>query len=436
MPDSFDNWTPDEQFWDDAWSDMQDRLENDQKRGFAPWLLIFMVLLAFGGMFALGKVMSAESTQPATEPPALDETMPPIASDVQTKVPSNNAEKPLETTDASPVLYPVGVNESSSPEPVNTLNTPNNKLLSAEESVGSNIVVGGVDPIVISEDFVEEAIEEHLFSGEIIEPESDRTQSGAKTLSFFISSLDNPLLVPSLDVSGMSVGQAKAGNELVRERRPIAFQLNAMASHGTSSPGFGYGLGFGPTFSLGNAWTLSTELNIRHEQVPLRLGQRSRSQDDATEISQDPGSTDNLSFDQIEQALSQVNLDYGRFVSTGLELRIGKSISNRWAISGGVGGQYMASAFGPRVDTDLSNTFLQTPLSASTRNQTNLDQSLQTILALNQSGQANESELNIFRLQLETFLGVGYQLSKRWQLGLDLRYRTTDLYTDSNFRFG
>ncbi|MEO0626596.1 MAG: hypothetical protein AAFY91_06380, partial [Bacteroidota bacterium] len=86
MPDSFDNWTPDEQFWDDAWSDMQDRLENDQKRGFAPWLLIFMVLLAFGGMFALGKMMSAEPNQPATEPPALDETMPPIASDVQTKV--------------------------------------------------------------------------------------------------------------------------------------------------------------------------------------------------------------------------------------------------------------------------------------------------------------------------------------------------------------
>ena len=79
MPDKNTDWTPDEAFWDDAWADMEKRLDRRRRRPLWLWLPLLLLLLAGGGALVQwsfpeageGATQVAHSPAPHVETPSV-----------------------------------------------------------------------------------------------------------------------------------------------------------------------------------------------------------------------------------------------------------------------------------------------------------------------------------------------------------------------------
>ncbi|MEM6398529.1 MAG: hypothetical protein AAF741_19425, partial [Bacteroidota bacterium] len=241
--------------------------------------------------------------------------------------------------------------------------------------------------------------------------------------------LSNPLFIPTIALHEVEDAKPRV---TFKKRRNLSYGLSIIASQGTSIPGFGYGLSFGSSFSLGDKWSLGVDAFLRQEQVPLRFG----AGDPVAEEMSNQSPIASGSFDQLERALEQENLDYGRFLSLGLEPRLYRNISDKWRLSLGANVHYILDAVSPAAD--FSNLVSISPplVDRSAFTNADLTNNLNNFLAANSLSQDQATTVSLSRWQLEVVSGIDLQMSSRWHVGADLRYRATDYFDDSSFRFG
>ena len=109
MPDSTPpDWTPDEAFWDEAWKDMNDRLDRRRRRKLLLWALPLALLLVVGaGTLVVTSSGAATAAEAVAREQATAATVP--------RQPANSVrqDRPIDKND-NELLPPVGSTSTSS----------------------------------------------------------------------------------------------------------------------------------------------------------------------------------------------------------------------------------------------------------------------------------------------------------------------------------
>ncbi|MEM7574739.1 MAG: hypothetical protein AAF433_17670 [Bacteroidota bacterium] len=476
MPDSFDNWTPDPQFWDDAWTDMQGRLDADQDKR-RPWLLVWpwvmTTLLAIGLVlgFYLSSPTSPELPQdaafpiletsadatpiaqqnpttnyrlPTTDYPtasAPDLRRPTLRSETSEDVATTYPSTQLPTTDY-PTTYPAPdlrrpTLRSETSETVATTypSTP----LPTTDSPTTDPTPDLRRPTLRFETSEDVATTQLPTINTAATPDAQRSSASLPTLRGLPDDLPTQLppttyLLPTplnADFGNLSPSQLITP---VSKQSATSHHLRLLASQGTTAPGLGYGLGYQLNRQLGARWQLGLSLIGRHEQWPLRLGNQSLEEAVAEPITM-PDPT--VSLDQLENFLEQESLDFVSITTLGLELQARHILNQKWSLTAGAGLNYILLGQGPQLGGSVA---LGQSFNLDRSLDDNLQQSAEEILAVagfsnfsNNAGDDRE-EVAVNRWQLETQAGIGYRLGRRWQLDASLRYRPTAVYDNDYLR--
>lgn len=420
MPDSNDNWAADDKFWDNAWADMESRLDKDSKTGFALWIPLFLLIFSLLGLMVWNAVSPFKDLNSKGEPIEVAEKPEPISTTPILEQKPNH-QTPLDYQPSG-----LGATIASKPEIDHLQDTTETYRpdpdLSRELALGTQSPTPGSSSKLVKED-----------------AEIRGMLRPAEVLNFNINYQIDPAAHTFNDLPKRQVKNDFALPGSVDSRK-VNFRVDALLSHGTSTPGLGYGLSLGPQFRLGDGWSLGMAINLRREQLPLILGDGSSEEESLALEQQTGGQSQDLgppSLFQIGTELDRAQLDFGRFTFIGVDLRLGKFISNRWSIEAGIGLQYALEALGPEVGNDaLANNLFQN-LSTSNTELLELDLSLENIIRQSSSRAGDDVSLSYSPFQLDLSAGTTFAFSHRWSAGVELRFRPTNLYADnSDLRFG
>ncbi|MEM8583432.1 MAG: hypothetical protein AAGF87_04135 [Bacteroidota bacterium] len=443
MPDSKDNWAADDKFWDNAWADMESRLDKDSKTGFALWIPLFLLIFSLLGLMVWNAVSPIKDANNDREPIEVAEQSESINTPTTPPILAGNPTDQIQIDDqqSEPVTTIVPKPEIDPFQ--NTTDTYRSDSDWRRESASNTGPTTPESPSKVANEDIENSENDPSRSSVFKTSREDIVIRGmnrpAEVLDFHINyQMDQaphtPIDLPHIQVEDDSNPPGSVG------LRKVNFRIDALLSQGTSTPGLGYGLSLGSQFRLGGSWFAGAAFNLRREQLPLFLGDGGTENEAFSMEQQTGGQSQDLSpasLDQIGAELDRAQLNFGRFTFLGLDLRLGKFISNRWSIETGIGLQYVLEALGPEVSNGAlaSGTFQN--LFTSGTDLLELDNSLENILNQSSSRLGEDVSLSYSPLQFELFAGTTVAFSSRWSAGFDLRFRPTRLYADnSDFRFG
>ncbi|NJC25060.1 hypothetical protein [Neolewinella antarctica] len=435
------NWTDDEQFYDEAWAGMSKRLDQRQRNNRPLfWLLgLLLAVAALGGGYFLWpheqptanrviSVIPAEGKEkfagqgenlarsrvqgdsPNADGAGIEKLIPKTTE--KTGNESNRRAALLRTAERfAPLLNapvtigkPVQVTRESSnltPQvaPVSLL--PFTQIVSelpATSSptgvISSDTSTVVPDPVIIRE---ENAVSPLPFASQLrpVERTSENT--------FF----------PSI---------------IVRKSRKPALFLEATALSGTDAQTPGYSLGAGASFRLGNRFSLPVVLRYRSDRRAIKSFGEPISDNLATP---GPGVVVNNTSQELLSNLRLSNLDVVRTNSVEVVAGLDYRIRPRWSVSGSLGGSYLTSFRGTRVLTSTGNTVLDFAFSEGFNN-VQLNPPTGTP---GPSVPVQPYTADVRRWLIHASLGVNYHANDRLRVSVNARNNLSPLVEDNGVNF-
>jgi opacity protein-like surface antigen len=423
---STQDWTDDADFWDEAWGDMQHRLDDKPARkGIALWLpwLVPLVLLLIGIVSVQLLKTDVEQVQPA-QPAAQAEITPVIAASV---INNTQEENPAIDQASKTVVADATVEDSASGNKDNAFSTPSAPAAAAPTSPTkqANTLVSNNEQVQISNGVQLQALTQ-LEAGSALSPTLSSTpklEAEGQPKRPELAPV-NPLLATPLTgiPNDLELPETK---DIRHNKRHGAFAIEAglTRSSGTFTPGYLAGLTYAPA-SKGR---LNFALSARYRKDVLSVGTSFSGGGPNTDISTPTSAGGNTNFDQVLSDISQQDLD--KLTLTGLELKAGAGyrLTSRLNLGIGIGGSYLLSARGItnlQQEGETYTLFLssrQSSLDALTNNEF-------TVLGNQLRSGSISDNTGINRYQLRSYLDLSYRVTSRLDLTANVNLLMTPVY--------
>ncbi len=405
MPDkNLTNWTSDEAFWNDGWANMNQRLRRKERR---PLLLL---LLLFGCLFAAGTLVlyASQAAPPTAEVravPSAQQDIPPL--EQVAPVPSETT--PVLSTRESPSV-------PTAPDPV----LPG-RVAAVPRGRGTLVGPANLAP----------AIPAPFAPGHRKQSREQRYATVATPLKSELYYLPVASLLPNLRVALPPVDTALALASIVPASNTSGWSLSLGSNAYTE------------TLLPGASAEIGYRRRLRKYYVPVTLrydhSRRNLTLSDATT----PGSTlapgtsgsgvpVNLATADLRSAVEANTLN--RLTTHCLELRtgLGRQLTDRLSLAGGLGGTYLVAGRGPGI------AFSTDPNTNSYGYSVQQDQLFTSVAQANVAagGGTRLIDTSVHRWGLSGWLGLEYRVVGNWSAGLGLTRQLKEIYREEILNSG
>ncbi len=413
MPANYDNdWTADDQFWNEAWADMDQRLDRDKRRG-GPWPWLLALLLLLGGGIT-GWYMNGAGTQVPASPentPSVTATDTAVYAGAERpsrwRTPTSDemlADAKITAPSANSPLAAGVPATPAAPIPPRSATTPRWRTPTSDEILSDT--ENPVPPV----NFPITAIPRSNYAP------TTPTPATAPLPTIDYQLLTTPLPFPSPEISH----QPQFSHPVTTPAPEPAYTFSTYATFSASTPRPGAGIALTRRQPLGKRWSVPIALGISREfTAPPNL-----LRDTEEEFTQP-----DLALDLFANAtsgavlgLTDLRADWLR-LETGLDRRIGKRFSAGLRVSA----DYLLGARLNGVGRIESVT--ATPIPGE---QYVVNYRLNDISGFNNADFVSNGSVTIdntllavHRLNFTTGLRLGYELTThlRAELGVDYRLR-------------
>ncbi len=411
MPDSNSEWTADESFWNEAWADMQDRLNRKRRRRMIllPWILGIGLLL--GG----GALVLYLSQDPISEPVASSRTE--IPGETNPQAPTNPADTaksvrilptekaqntegqstevrtPVRGTSTKPAQAPPAISGSDSRWPGSN----------QRKSIPSNLPASPKDLAPA--------------------PRSPKNLTGVRQTEEIVSDLPQAvftLLMDNPDLPEVKLGEEEKTFSPVDGGGPYALAAGATGYVSSFIPG-GY-LQFSRRFGRGK-WFVPLMLRYDYARRTVSV---SDTENLAEALNLAAADVDPTTADRLNRRLDENNSNLVKTHSLELRTGIGRQLGKRVNLAMGGGVSYLVGGSGPII-SNLGNgnyyalTVQNNRLDFMSRNSANYSPA---------SGSTQQSVLNntINRIIVNGWLNANYQISTKFSFTLGLTHHISSFY--------
>lgn len=452
MPDNYQDWTADEAFWNEAWTDMEQRLDEAapaRRRKAILWWWIGPALLLAGGavwlLLAYGQAelnafplpsnanYADELVARQTSPQQLDETESSPAAMGDVPVENGQVVNPAIVFEA-PVINTVvaTVDQVSSSENQAGLLSEEHQVVVPVDELSTEVDNGNVAASLTIEQRVEAGVAKAALA-EVL-PLAFITYN-----AIYHSALE--LNQPSIRPSVLAHGELD-DRILPRQSSKYSLLLESGLSQGSISPGFGYFGGLQLNRHLGNnGGRITASLGFYGQKENLRFSSDGVDFDDAfqdeAEFPQVVNGQDTVvvsSVAELNQPLSDQGVDFVTTYSLRLGLGYEHQLSKRWSLSGELGLNYLLGGRGPQllqsVGAALGEEDSRGLISGNGLYNFSFDLVNQDdLFALSSNQSANNGTIvRVNRLRLDMQLGAAYHINNRWAVAGGVRGMLTPLF--------
>ena len=483
MPDNPTNWSPDDDFWEDAWKDMSRQLDDhlpvgeQQRKPVLFWwfggasLLLLLVAIGYVGYFA---PQSSNAIEQSKEPlphvqseaivttPGNDEVIKAepanndnIASRSANSTLAENSQQTEENNsgfDAATKKQLVGVRPVGKDQLIaqNTLTTSRNQpTISNTRKSGVDVSRPYDSPDVQSftSDFEEknnhpahtEQAKTNQNSLVITKEQSDIPAAPESNLSIEVVNNDKPATRVSKEAASI------AGNQLLPiiyqqdlllrkinspDRKRNSFFLEGIVSHGTHSPGLGYGFDIEAERKFGRKHAINVSLGFRAQRQQFSFIPPIVEVADETIVSTPTNIADqqdsiNTAYQELEDYLKNDSKDFISSYDARVGLGYTYDLNQKFSFGIEAGINFLVRGYAPSLVSLIRSTgeFSSTEEIDLIRGNgfgfafDDLDQSYN----IQAGSESTTNEYTTRRLRADLGLNVGYQLSSRWQISAGFR---------------
>ncbi|WP_116105197.1 hypothetical protein [Lewinella sp. IMCC34191] len=400
MPDNNTPWSPDEDFWNDAWADMEKRLHRKRRRPVIfPWLLGLALLLGGGALVwsSFGQRVTRQSSVTEQEVAATAPTIPPEETAYTTaERPSQTADTPsgTRTTDIARQDQPAG-----SPRMPATARTGN------QEREGLTGVEEGVYPAPPPP--TDESA-----------PQAVAAASPTVPMAAFV------ITGPGIELPDLRP-LATEEKEITPVTAPGRYAMAAGATGYVNSFKPGGFVQFGRRFG-GGRWFVPVALRYDYSRRSVSVG---TNEDVADAVSFAPyplnASYYNSFSGALNSRLSEGNAGVVEMHALTLRTGLGRRLGSRFTVSAGAGASYLFAGSGPVVADLSSNNYFAFRVEERRRSfgAANADYAVSP----NAGAQAPLTS-NINRLLISTWLSADYRLTSHFGITLGFTRSLTPFY--------
>ncbi|MEM9837120.1 MAG: hypothetical protein AAF828_11495 [Bacteroidota bacterium] len=432
MPDKQTNWSADDVFWDEAWQDMHRQLdqampikEKRRKRAIFWWWTGIAVLLLAGMLVSQSALFSPAIDSfplPSVQQETTQVQTPILAAQPATpeRPTLSDASVSTITQTESPPTLPAASTDLAATHLTATLSTIKENTSFSKQSLAA----AAVPPVPVT--------------GTTDAPTSpDQQVSGQGAVVGDVSSMASVALLPTKSLSFLPLSpalQLPSEAQKLKRRKKTNILAEVMATHGSRSPGSGYGFGLVVQRSLHPRHSLSLSFGVRAQREQYRFGrfENGRQESDEAIFSGMDTSIANLDDQLTFGDLNAIAAEQGADYLTSYDLRIGinydYSLGKRWFVGGGLGLNYLVRGRAPSLIAQVQGT----PTEERSGSFLITDFGFQNLLSANAtttltSSPGNNEPFSTNRLRFDWELRLGYRFSPRLDITAGCRNFTTPL---------
>ena len=412
MPDKKTDWTSDEAFWNDAWADMDQRLERKRRRRILlPWLFGLGLFLGAG---ALGVYLfnTVDDTTARPAPFAAESSSPHPDSDVPDV--ALNTKQPEDTR-------PDEVDRSESP--VTATEAPRRRTPASRPPSMENrksVSVNGYPPEVANDSAPEKN------ASPAPRPPAPPNRYAAAQVSRLPMAIFSLETVPQLKLPPVTLPEEAPSFTAKPVPGPYALAAGTTAYVNSFLPG-GY-LQFGRNFGQGD-WFVPVALRYDYSRRELTVG-RDEDLAEALNVTQADIAT------SLSNALgSRLGTDNNNLVKShtlALRTGLGRRITARFSLAVGGEFSYIVAGNGPLIVNYGNGNYYSVRVEEERWSFSNFGSQRATQNAYYQGTTPITDELN--RINANAWLNANYHIGARFALQLGLTHQITRFYQTDAFR--